>query len=126
MDSFGHINNARYLTYFEEARIKYLDDIINWKYDFSKTGIILARAEVDFKLPAHFKDEIIIYTRSSHFGNKSFTLEYKMVKTENSKEIILATAKSIVVMYDYETHTSIEVLEEWKSAIKNFEGVTID
>ena len=107
MDTFGHINNANYLTYFEEARIKYLDDIIGWDYGWSKEGIIMARAEIDFILPAFFKDKLKIYTRCSHLGNKSFSLEYKMIKNENDAEIILATGSTVVVMFDYEINSSI-------------------
>jgi acyl-CoA thioester hydrolase len=122
MDAFGHINNARYLTYFEEARIKYLDDIIQWTYGWSKTGIIMARAEVDFILPAHFKDEISIQTCCSRIGTKSFTLEYRMVKaTSEKKQILLSSATTVVVMYDYENNCSIPVLDEWKREIRKFE-----
>ncbi len=122
MDAFGHINNARYLTYFEEARIKYLDDIIEWTYGWSKTGIIMARAEVDFIMPAHFKDDVSIQTRCSRIGTKSFTLEYRMVKTVDEKEILLSSASTVVVMFDYENNESIPVLEEWKKAIREYES----
>jgi acyl-CoA thioester hydrolase len=121
MDAFGHVNNAKYLTYFEEARIKYLDDIIHWHYGWSKEGIIMARAEVDFLLPATFNDKISILTRSSHIGNKSFTLEYKMIKRDADQEIIFASAKTVVVMYNYEKNTSIPVPEDWKAAIRKYE-----
>jgi len=43
IDSFGHVNNAVYLTYFEIARIGYWKEIINW--DWSNTGIILGRSD---------------------------------------------------------------------------------
>ena len=122
MDTFGHINNANYLTYFEEARIKYLDDIIGWDYGWSKEGIIMARAEIDFKFPAHYRDELKIFTRCSQLGNKSFSLEYKMVKNENGSEIILAVASTVVVMYNYEINSSIKIPEAWREAIKEFEG----
>ncbi len=122
MDAFGHINNANFLTYLEEARIKYLDDIIHWDYGWSKNAIIMARAEIDFKAPAHFKDEILILTRCSKLGNKSFTLEYKMIKTESGTEIILAAATTVVVMYNYEINSSIKIPEAWREAIKMFEG----
>lgn len=125
MDAFGHINNARYLTYFEEARIKYVDDILDWNYGPSKTGIIMGRAEIDFKLPSKFKDEIIIYTRCSHLGNKSFTLEYKMVKMESQAEILLATAKTVIVMYDYDNSCSIPVPGKWRNALIQFEGSSL-
>ena len=75
MDAFGHINNANFLTYLEEARIKYLDDIIHWDYSWSKLAIIMARVEIDFKVPALYIDDLVIYTRCSHIGNKSFTLQ---------------------------------------------------
>jgi len=47
VDAFGHVNNARFLTYIEMARVKYFDEVVEWGYDWSKEGIILARAEVD-------------------------------------------------------------------------------
>ena len=31
IDAFGHVNNAHYLTYFEQARVKYFDDVVGWK-----------------------------------------------------------------------------------------------
>ena len=123
MDSFGHINNANFLTYLEEARIKYLDDIIRWKYNWSKEAIILARAEIDFKIPAQYIDQIKIYTRCTKLGNKSFTLEYKIIKTENGSEILLASAVTVLVMYNYEINSSIQVPEEWKTAISEFESL---
>jgi acyl-CoA thioester hydrolase len=118
MDVFGHINNANYLTYFEEARIKYLDDITEWKYGWSKQGIIMARAEVDFKIPAKFKDQVIIKTRCSHVGTKSFTLEYNMIKIEEGNESIIAIANTVVVMFDYEKHTSIPIPENWRKILE--------
>lgn len=122
MDAFGHINNANYLTYLEEARIKYLDDIIHWDYGWSKNAIIMARTEIDFKMPALYKDIVKIYTRCTKLGTKSFTLEYKMIKIENGEEIILAMALTVVVMYNYEIKSSVNVPEEWKEAIRKFEG----
>jgi len=121
MDAFGHINNATYLTYLEEARIKYLDDIIQWDYEKSKNAIIMAHAEIDFKVPGHFKDELIILTRCSHVGNKSFTLEYEVLKNNDGEKIIIATAKTVVVMFNYETNKTIQVPQEWRDAITKYQ-----
>src|SRR6187549_590836 len=86
VDVFGHVNNAHYLTYFEQARVKYFDDIVGWKYDWSKKGIILARAEINFVVPVQFRDEVLIRTRCSRLGNKSFDMEYRIVKVEESEK----------------------------------------
>src|SRR3954453_11003094 len=91
IDAFGHVNNATYLTYFEEARVQFFDDVVDYPYDWSKEGVIVARAEVDFTMPVHFKDEIIIETSCSRIGTKSFDLSYKMIRIENEKEILVAS-----------------------------------
>ena len=117
MDSFGHVNNACFLTYFEEARISFMNELVGYQYDWSKRGLILGRAEVDFRLPAHFRDEIFVYVWCPKIGTKSFALDYEVVKLEDGKEITLANGKSVVVMYDYTKNASIEVPEEWKKLL---------
>ncbi|MEO8086115.1 MAG: acyl-CoA thioesterase [Bacteroidota bacterium] len=122
VDAFGHVNNAHYLTYFEQARVKYFDEIVNWKYDWSKQGIILARAEINYKMPALFRDEIVILTRCSRIGTKSFDLEYIMVRMMDGKEVLLADAISVMVAFDYSLNQSIPVPGEWREAINKYEG----
>ncbi len=122
MDTFGHINNANFLTYIEEARIKYFNQIVHWNYDWSKNGIILARIEIDYKVPVNFKDNVIVKTRCTRIGLKSITLDYELLKIAENHETILASAKSVLVMFNYEINNSIVVPDEWKTAINQFEG----
>lgn len=122
IDAFGHVNNATYLTYYEEARVRFFDDVVDWGYDWSKEGVILARAEVDYILPVHFKDEIFIHTFCSRIGNKSFDLSYQMVKYVDGKEILLSGATTVMVAFDYKTHQSIPVRSEWLEGLKKYSG----
>jgi acyl-CoA thioester hydrolase len=121
IDAFGHVNNAHYLTYFEQARVKYFDDIVGWKYDWSKQGIILARAEINFVKPVLFRDDVLIHTRCSRIGNKSFDMEYRLEKLENGKEELLADGITVMVAFDYSTNQSIPIPELWKQALTKFE-----
>ena len=118
IDAFGHVNNATYLTYFEEARVNFFDDVIDWSYDWTKEGVIVARAEIDYVMPAHFKDEIFIYTKCSRLGTKSFDLSYQMVKFHDGKEILLADAVTVMVAFDYRSNKSIAVPEDWRTALQ--------
>lgn len=122
IDAFGHVNNAKYLTYFEEARVEYFDEIVGWKYDLSKKGIILAKAEIDFIKPVHFRDEVFVHTRCARIGTKSFDLEYELIGYHEKKEILLADARTVMVTFDYNLHHSIEIPAEWKDAILKYEG----
>ena len=125
VDAFGHVNNARFLTYIEMARVKYFDEIVDWGYDWSKEGIILARAEVDYVQPILFKDELFVYTRCSRLGRKSFDLEYQLVVFKEGKEILKADACTVMVAFDYRNHQSIEVPAGWREAIVKYEGENV-
>jgi acyl-CoA thioester hydrolase len=121
IDAFDHVNNARYLTYFEQARIAYFREIVGWNYDWSNKGIILAKAVVDYIVPVLFKDDVSIYTRCSRLGNKSFDLQYRMVKTEGDREILLSDASTVMVAFDYDEQQSIEIPAGWKDLIRFYE-----
>jgi acyl-CoA thioester hydrolase len=119
------VNNANYLTYLEIARVKYFDEVTEWKYDWSKKGIILAKAELNFIIPIQFRDEIYVYTRCSRLGNKSFDLEYRLVHLLKEKEQLMADAVTVMVAFDYDAKKSIEVPADWKEALRKFEGSSI-
>lgn len=124
VDAFGHVNNANYLTYLEMARVNYFDEVADWQYNWSKQGIIVAKAEIDFIIPIKFKDEISVYTRCSRLGNKSFDLEYRIVRILEGQEQLMADGVTVMVAFDYDAKKSIEIPAEWKEAILKFEGVT--
>ncbi|REJ84845.1 MAG: acyl-CoA thioesterase [Bacteroidetes bacterium] len=123
IDAFNHVNNARYLTYFEQARIEYFNEIIGWNYDWSKQGIILARAEIDFIVPVNLNDEVYVHTRCSRLGKKSFDLEYKMTRKDANSEITVCSGKTVMVAFDYEMQKSIEIPDDWKKIIRSHEGM---
>jgi acyl-CoA thioester hydrolase len=119
MDSFGHVNNAKFLTFIEQARIKYFDDISGWHYDVSKEGVILAHASVDFIRPLDFKEKISVLTMCTSIGTKSISIVHRIM-TDQKEEV--ATAESVVVAFDYMAMKSVAVPQKWREAIEKFEG----
>ena len=117
LDLFGHVNNAMYLTYYEEARVSYFNEVVGYDYDWSTEGVILARFEIDFVIPVLFKDEVFIRTSCCRMGNKSFDLAYEMYIVKEEKEIMLSSATSVMVMYNYKEKKSIPVTDEWKTKL---------
>ncbi len=122
IDAMRHLNNAVYLTYFEIARVRYLDQIPNIDWDDKRYGLIVAKAEVNFKAPVFLSDTIEVHIRTSHIGTKSFAVEYEMVKVlANGEKSIAATGTTIQVGYDYTENKSVALLEPWKQFLVNFE-----
>lgn len=113
IDQLGHVNNALYLTYLEIARIPYFDQLVG-KIDWLTQGFILAKVEIDYKIPIYLKDSIKVKVWCSKIGTKSFDLAYSVLKIENGIEIEVASAKTVLVCFDFTKSTSALVPEDWK------------
>ena len=103
-DAMGHVNNAVYSTFLEEARIEVLGGL---------TDFILARVEIDFRAELRAGEEIEIGTRCSRIGTKSLELEHEIRVGER----VAAEATSILVGYDYELAESVPLPEELKARL---------
>lgn len=120
MDAMGHVNNAKYLTYLETARIRYFKAIGQWD-DRVTSGIgpIMARAEVDFKLPLMLDDEIVqVYTRCMRLRGRSYETEQLVVRRDGA-----TAARGIIVLvcYDYARGMSVLIPDHWRAAIRDYE-----
>ena len=108
VDAMGHVNNAVFATYLEQARIAYLSP-----NGAQVEDMILARLEIDFRSPAEQGETIEIAVTATRVGTKSFDLEYVV----SAAGRVLAEAKTVLVAYDYATARSVELPDEWKERL---------
>ena len=93
LDAFGHVNNATYLIYAQEARFAWSKMI----------EMVVARAEVDFIAPIYTGDIYIdVEIWVNKIGNSSFGVIYEM---KNGDEL-LARVKTVQVTVSLETKKS--------------------
>jgi acyl-CoA thioester hydrolase len=121
LDPQGHVNNARFLTYFEQARVNYLIHLKLFTKDqsFLEIGIIIAEATVTFKTPVYFGTEARVGVRISRLGTKSLTMEYEMADAAGK---VYATGSTTIVTFDYNAHATIPIPQEWREKINQFEN----
>jgi len=119
MDEMHHVNNAVYLTYLEQSRVYYFDQVCQW--DWSKEGVILANAHIEYIRPLRFPEEAFVYVRTSRMGSKSFDLNYVITRISNGTEECIATAYTTLVGFDYHSQTSKEVNTKTKESIQGYE-----
>ena len=125
LDPQGHVNNACYLTYMEQARIAYIQTLGLWPGGtFLDIGIILAEAQVAFNSPILYGQKLRVGVRVSRLGNKSLTMDYLLEDAENGKR--LASGSSVLVTYDYRDARSLPIPEDWRKAIESFEAFSND
>lgn len=119
MDEMCHVNNAVYLTYFEQGRIYYLLKAFNWNWQ--EKGLIQASANIEYIRPLIFPDPARIYVRTSKISNRSFTLDYMITSLVQDEEMITTLGNTTMVLFDYKTNKSMLLPEEFKEEIKSFE-----
>ena len=100
-DPMGHVNNAVYSTYLEQARIGVLGGL---------DPFILARVEIDFRAELRAGEEVEVASRCSRVGTKSFDLEH-VIRADGR---VVAEAKSVLVGYDYEAGQSVPITDTTK------------
>jgi len=121
-DLMGHVNNAMYFTYMEIARSKYWKQAIGW--DWKKTGVVIAKASLDYIVPILIDDKISMYVRTSRIGNTSFDLEYLLVKMVNNDEVICSRGKTVCVAFDYQTKSSSPIPLNERNKMMVFEQLS--
>jgi acyl-CoA thioester hydrolase len=123
LDPQGHVNNARYLTYMEQARVEYIRHLGLWDgKSFVNIGFILADAQITFRQPIFFEQPVRVGVRVSSLGNKSIKMEYRLEDAQNSH--LLATGSTVLVTYNYQAGCTIPVPEQWREAITTFEEMS--
>lgn len=122
IDAQGHVNNAKYVTYIEYARFRYLTELGLWDgKSFMDLGLIVADCHVSYLAPIKLNQRIRVGTRVSKIGNKSLVFSSQIEEEDTAK--IMATAEIIMVSYDYNTETTIAVPGNWREKISRYEGV---
>ena len=107
MDSFGHINNAVYLTYIEDARTTLFK---RWNLNSQNKSVIVASLKIDYFTQIKHPSKLIIGSKISRIGNSSFDIQSAIFIDGLKKPAALSLV--ICVCYDYENGQSVTVYDE--------------
>jgi acyl-CoA thioester hydrolase len=119
LDEVGHVNNAVYLTYFEQARVYYFHDTCRW--DWKEDGVILANTRIDYIKPVLYPDPTYIYVRTSRIGTKSIEMEYVITNEDENGKVLMSRGSSVLVMFDYKKQASFPVPDRIRNQMIQFE-----
>ena len=121
MDAMGHVNHARYFTWFESARIALFARVGIHADKPSEVGPILAMATCDFIRPVVYPATIVVGARILKVGRTSITMEYAAWLTDEP-ERPCARGASVAVLVDYRTMQKVEVPSEVRAGIAALAG----
>lgn len=113
-DPLGHVNNAVYLSYLEQARFGLWRRLWGFSGENAMTaaggaGLILARVECDYRVPATYGDTLDVRLRLDGIGRTSFTYSYDIVDSDRGRTV--AEARTVIVLYDYQAGRPVAIDE---------------
>jgi acyl-CoA thioester hydrolase len=115
-DAFGHVNNASYLSYFEEARIDYWKAVVP---GVPFKGMAIVHASVDFRGQAFPGDVLTIHAAITELRNTSFWAQYEVRRGD----AIMATGRSAQVFFDYATQKPSAIPDAFRQKVAEYEGI---
>ncbi len=123
-DAMGHVNNAVYLTYLEQARFAHwrANGLAGRRLDSAPAdrggpaipGVIVARVEIDYRRPARHADILRVHVGVAAIGRTSFTYEYEIVDAGGE---LIASARTVIVRFDYAAGRPVPITDEIRLAL---------
>jgi acyl-CoA thioester hydrolase len=117
VDMMGHVNNAAYLTYFENARTRYVLQLKGVPYPpaTADLDIIVARAAVDYLRGLRWGERGEVVVWPTRVGRTSFTLAYALVDASGR---VAARGETVQVCFDYDRMAKKDVAPTLRAALE--------
>ena len=112
VDAYGHVNNAVFLNYLEEARDRLVESLFGGRaWDF-----VIARVAIDYRSELSQKDrEVVVGCRVTGFGTSSVRTAERVLATDGR---LSAESESVIVARDPDTGRSRPLTHEEKAILQ--------
>ena len=113
LDAFGHVNNATYLGYVEEARVRWFKSLSpDWAGE--TVAPILAAIAMNYRRPCGWPESLRIELFAERLGNKSVTIGHRILST-TEPGLLYADGNAVMVWVDRDGQT-VQLPEAIRSA----------
>jgi len=121
VDWMGHVNNAKYFTYCESARMSYFAAIgMDTFRDGGRYGPALAAANLNFRRQVRYPADLAVWTRVAKLGHTSFTMDYEILDAATDERV--ADGAGVIVWVDYGTGKPEPIPAGLRAAISAYAG----
>ncbi len=118
LDFYRHVNNARYITWTETARLDWCEVVLGIPLG-SPRAVIMASQTYAYEKQVSYHEELVMGCRCSRLGRKSLELTYELWRAGERT----GRGTSALVAFDYDANASIVVPDEWRERISAYERV---
>lgn len=114
VDAYRHVNNVKYIEYFQEARIRYMMRLHEDGDTFG--SIVVARTDVDYRRPILFRmAPYEVHSWISHVGRTSFVIAAEIRDPEAGE--VLASSRVVAVGFDRDTQQAAALTPDHRARL---------
>jgi acyl-CoA thioesterase FadM len=114
----NHVGNDAVLSIIHEARVQFLKNFGYTELEFAGAGMIMRDVIIEFKNELFYGDVVIASVAVRDFSNVGFDIYYKLEKNTGEKTILVATAKTGMVCFDYTRKKIVPLPAEAKEKLQ--------
>jgi len=118
LDTYGHVNNAVYGTYVEQARVGYVVEVLGVE-SVDEFPAVVASLSIDFRDSVRTPTSVTVRVWVSRLGDSSMTMNYEV---EHGGRLV-AEAETTLVAVDPATGETRPIPEQWRERIAEYEGL---
>lgn len=98
LDAFNHVNNSKFLSYLEEARLRWMMALPGEWID-DNVAPVVAAAHVNYRRPIEWPNEIMVELFVERLGSTSLTIGHRIVSAQAS-DVLYADGNVVMVWID--------------------------
>src|SRR3546814_1537101 len=83
LDAFNHVNNSTFMTYLEEARIRWFESL-DEAWVTEQTAPLLAAVQMNYRVPIPYPAEVIVELFADRVGNSSVTIGHTIASADGA------------------------------------------
>jgi acyl-CoA thioester hydrolase len=115
LDAFNHVNNSNFLTYLEEARIRWF---ASWNGEWVSDAMapLLAAVQLNYRLPIPYPADVVVELFADRIGGSSVTIGHRIVSADGGN--LYCDGHVVVVWIDRAAHRPIPLPDAVREAME--------
>ncbi|NHF64843.1 acyl-CoA thioesterase [Xanthomonas hortorum] len=114
MDSMGHVNNAKYISYLEEARVRWMLGVDGVSMT-DRIAPVVAATNVNYKRPLVWPNDILVELFVERLGSSSITIGHRILD-QKDEGVLYSDGNVVVVWIDTQTGKSASLPDAVRAA----------
>jgi acyl-CoA thioester hydrolase len=114
LDALNHVNNASFLTFFEETRLRWFATL-SGPWSASGYSPVLAAVQINYRRQLNWPRNVRAELFCERIGNTSVTLAHRLVDAQDH-DVVFADGTSVLVWVDPERGKPVALPESIRRA----------